>query len=135
MSILEDIKKARKEAILNKNETIKSATRMILGEVPRLNKLANELPTDDEMIAVIKSLIKGELITLNYSGQDTSLYLEALKLFLPQLTPEIDIIEFLQTIDFSKLKNKMQAISIVKEKFGVNLIDSQLVKKIIERDF
>jgi uncharacterized protein YqeY len=55
--------------------------------------------------------------------------------YLPQIVFDSDIRVYLKTIDFSKLKNKMQAIGMCKNHFGNDCVDSNLVKNIIEKEY
>lgn len=132
MTLFERIKEARTEAIKTENQAFKSAVRMVLGEIPRLNKKAGEIPSDSEIIKIINGLIKSERLTVKYSGQDSSEYLEILESFLPQKISEAEIKSFIDTIDISSLKNKNQIIGIVKNHFGADVIEVNSVKKIIE---
>lgn len=131
-SMLQKIKSVMKEAIKKNDENTKMATRMVLGEVPRLNKLVGQEPTDSEITMIIRGLIKSERLTIEYSGQSSSPYLESLEALLPEMISRADILAFIDTIDMATLKNKMQIISIVKKHFGADKIDSEEVKNIVE---
>jgi len=133
--MINKIKEARTKAIKGNNEALKTATRMILGEVPRLNKKANEVPTNKEIVKIINSLIKSENLTLGYSGSDGSEYLKALSSFLPEMISKDQIISFLETVDFSKLKNPMQCIPLIKSHFGEEFIDGAMVNNIVNERF
>jgi len=54
--------------------------------------------------------------------------------FLPKEVDKKEIIDFLETIDFNNLKNKMQAIGIVQKHFKGN-VDNKLVKDIIQNEY
>jgi uncharacterized protein YqeY len=133
--MINKIKEARTKAIKENNEALKTATRMILGEVPRLNKKANEVPTNKEIVKIINSLIKSENMTLGYSGSDESEYLKALYSFLPEMISEDQVISFLETVDFSKLKNPMQCIPLIKQYFGEEFVDGAMVNNIVNERF
>jgi uncharacterized protein YqeY len=132
MSLLEIVKNKRTIGMKTKNEPLKNAARMILGEVPRLNKKPGQEVTDTEVIKIIKGLIKGEKLTLDYSGQESSEYLEELEKFMPQMVSADKIMEFVNCIDFTKLKSPMQAIGLVKKEFGADNVDGGTVKKLID---
>ena len=128
------IKQEKIKAIKEKDEDMKMACNMILGEIPRLNKKEIDV-TNSEFIQIINKLIKSELVTLGYSGQDENDYIKCLKSFLPKQKSKEELIEWInKNIEFSKLKNKMQAISIVKKEFG-DSVDGNMVKNIIEKGF
>jgi len=122
-------------AIKESDTAMKMATRMVLGEVPRLNKKAGELPTDSEMVKIINGLIKSERMTVEYSGADSSEYLKNLEELLPETVSEEVIVCYLNTVDFSALKNKMQAINLVKDYFGAAAVDGNMVKTIVMEKF
>ena len=130
--MLKKVKSKLKDAIREKNEPMKMACRMILGEVPRLNKKADEEVTDSEIINITTKLQKSEMLVLDHSGQSTSDYLEALECFIPEKVSNDEIREFISSIDFSKLKSPMQAIGLVKKEFGSDKVDGNIVKQIIE---
>ncbi len=131
-SMLAQIKTVMKEAIKSNNSPMKMATRMVIGEIPRLNKLANQEPTNAEVTKIIKGLIKSERMVVEYSGSGSSPYLESLESLLPKTVGRDSILSFINTVDVSKLKNKMQLISIVKKHFGEENVDSAEVKDIVE---
>jgi len=89
--LLEQIEKDLKQAILNRDEEKKNALRMVKGEVPRLNLKAGEKPTDKQIEKIINSLIKSEIIVIEYSGQETSPFIENLKPYLPKMMNENEI--------------------------------------------
>ena len=132
--MLNKIKEERIRATKENDKEMKIACQMIVGEIGRLEK---KDVNDSNIIKIINKLIKSELITLEYSGQDENEndYIKCLKSFLPKMTGEYDIKVFLKTIDFSKLKNKMQAIGMCKNHFGNDCVDSNLVKNIIEKEY
>lgn len=134
-TLLTKVKSKMKTAIKESNTVMKMATRMVLGEVPRLNKKAGELPTDSEMVKIINGLIKSERMTVEYSGADSSEYLKTLEELLPETVSEEEIVCYLNTVDFSLLKNKMQAINLVKKHFGETAVDGNLVKTIVMEKF
>ncbi len=128
-----DLKKELKLAIKSGNVYRKDAIRMILGEVPRLNKKKAELVTEEEIDKIIRTLIKSEMIRLtaaNYT-EDKSEYLLELKSFLPEMMTEKEIKAWvLDNIDFSAYINRMQAMGpIMKELHGK--VDGNIVRKII----
>jgi len=80
-----------------------------------------------------KKLNKLQKEKINELGDKlTSIKINIAKSYLPKEVSEEEIIEWITSnIDFSKLKNKMQAIGITKKHFGES-INPVLVKNIVE---
>ncbi len=149
------------EATLETSQEVKRAMRTIISMYPELNKKKSEI-NDEDVEYLCKKIIKNEKLRLIYqnkflvandvegkSPKDvskienekliefdehlTSTFIIALENFLPQMVTEKEIHDFIkENIDFSKLKNKMQAIGIIKKHFG-NTVDANLVKDIIQK--
>ena len=134
MSIYEDIRE-RNIACIKNNYMNKGEIRIILGEVERLKgskiqgKLVTEI-TDDLVIPILQKIMSSEKERLAYDGNSISVLTMLLEEFLPKEPTEEDIIEILNDIDFSKLKNKYQSIKIVKDKIGN--VDGNKLKIIID---
>jgi len=129
VNIKNDLKKSMKEKLVDKKNNI----RIILGEIQR----DKHKKTDDESIfKVLKQLKKLELekIKLFQKDKNPSMsFLKQIEEYLPAEISEKDIIDYIDNnIDFSKLKNRMMAINIIKKHFSNKSIDGKLVKKIIE---
>lgn len=86
-----------KTAMKNKEMDIVNALRVIIGEFPRLNKKAGELPTDDEVIKILKSLKKNEEIVLEKKGWASSTYLLILERYLPTMMSKDEIKHYIDT--------------------------------------
>lgn len=124
-SIRDDLKKAMKA----KDEARVSALRVMLGEFQRQEK--KELD-DGEVVAIIRKLIKAERETLDRTGQATSPYLEIIESYQPRQAGEEEIRNWIAAnIDFSQLKNKMQAMRPIMAHFG-SAADGDTVKKVLE---
>jgi uncharacterized protein YqeY len=124
-SIRDDLKKAMKA----KDEARVSALRVMLGEFQRQGK--KELD-DGEIVAIIRKLIKAERETLDRTGQATSPYLEIIESYQPRQAGEEEIRTWIAAnIDFSQLKNKMQAMRPIMAHFG-SAADGDTVKKVLE---
>lgn len=110
------------EEIINRNTGKISALRMILGEIPRLNKKAGEDPTTEEVEGIIRKLIKSEMTVLEYSGQDESesVYIQTLSKYIPKLMSKAQIETWIMdNIDISQFNPKMKAMGpIMKELKG-----------------
>lgn len=108
-----DLKLELKKAMKSKDIERKNAIKMVLGEVPRLNKKAGEKVTEDEINKIITKLIKSETIMLEYSGIDESKseYLNILKDYLPKTMSKEEIKDWvLDNIDFNDYNSTMQAM-------------------------
>lgn len=120
--ILLDKKEAR-------NPPTKAALNVIVGELQR--QPTKEL-SDAQVLNIIKRLIKYEEERLrHYSTISTTEYLNILKSYVPQQVDIAEIEEWIKNnIDFSKLKNKMQAIGIVGRHFGSSA-SNELIKEVV----
>lgn len=129
-----DLKLELKRAIKLKNAERSNAIRMILAEVPRLNKKKDEKVTEEDINRIVNKLIKSELTVLEYSGVDESKseYLSILKSFVPAMMAEKEIKDWvLDNVDLSAYNNKMQAMgTIMKELKGK--ANGNLVKKVLQ---
>ena len=133
MTIYERLRKDLKESMKAETPLRSSAIRVILGEVPRLNKKVGEVVTDAELVYILKGLRKNEKMVLDAKKYKTSTYLDIVEGYLPEenLLSEDDIKEYIKTnVDLSKFHNKMKAMGpIMKELKGT--VDGSLVKKVL----
>jgi len=137
----EDLKKA----MLNKDQEVRNTLRLIIAEFPKLTvpitlesgkkstRLKNpEEISNDDVIGIIKGLIKSEQTVLEITGQSNSDYLEILQSYLPKMIDKEEITTWIKdNVDFSQYKNKMQAIGPVMKHFG-KLADGKLVNQILK---
>ncbi len=146
MSLLEKIKADLKRSMLNKNEEVKNTMRQIMAEFPRLTvpitlesgkkttrlKKPEEI-TNDDIIGIIRGLVKSERTVLGFKNEETSEYLEILEAYLPRMASREEIVDWItENIDFSQFKNKMQAMGTIMKHFG-KLADGKLVKEILTK--
>ncbi len=124
------IKKDLMQAMKAKDELKKNTLRVIMGEFGRMG--SKEL-TDDEVISVLKKLIKSEMETLEKSGQKgPSEFIQIIETYLPQKAGDQEIRQWITDhVDFSQYKNKMQAMSTIMKHFGPTA-DGNTVKKILQ---
>jgi uncharacterized protein YqeY len=122
--LLEDLRKS-----LN-NVGLRKCLRIIVGELQRQPK---KILSDDEVIRILKKLEKSEIELLDLGGASTDrAFLAILNLYLPEETSGDEIKVWIkENIDFSKLRNKMQAVGMVMKHFGSS-VDGGVVKKIVE---
>jgi len=120
------------QAIKNKQRDVVGVLKVILGELQR--SPTKEISCDEE-IKILKKLEKNEEDMLDYAGIDEpSLYLNTVRMYLPQMASPSEIEGWIHSnnIDFSSLKNPMQAVGIVMKEFGARA-DGRIVKDIVMR--
>jgi len=145
MSLHAKIKLDLKTAMLKKEVEIKNALRQIMAEYPGITvpitlksgkkttrpKKAEEI-TDDDIIGIIQMLVKSEKTVLELKQEAASDYLEILESYLPRMATREEITAWIEeNIDFTQLKNPMQAIGPTMKHFG-KLADGQFVKEILQ---
>ena len=88
--------------------------------------------SDEQVVGIIKKLVKSERELLAASGQDTSEFIDVMEGYLPQQASEDEIREWIQeNIDFSIFNNKMQAMKPIMAHFGSSA-DGNVVKNILQ---
>ena len=90
--------------------------------------------SDEAVIRVIQSTLKklNEALDKGIILPDFDVNVRLYKKYLPESVPESEIREFLDTIDFSELKNYKVAIGMVKRHFKDKIVDMKLVSRIVE---
>lgn len=131
-----DLRNDLRKATLGRDGIKKNTIKMILGEIPRLNKNAGEKATDEEIIQIINKLIKSEVLVLGYSGGDESKseYIRILRGYLPKMMTTEEVAEWISNnIDMEEYPNKMSAMKPImtslKGKADGNVVKSILVGK------
>ncbi|MFO7707313.1 MAG: GatB/YqeY domain-containing protein [Desulfobacterales bacterium] len=145
MSLREKLKEDLKAAMRAKNETLRNTIRQVMSEFFRLTvpvtledgkkstrpKKTEEI-TNDDIIGIIQGLVKSEHIVLEARKEASSDYLRMLEAYLPQqATPEEIVAWVRENIDFSKFKNRMQAMGVIMKHFGRSA-DGRLVNQILQ---
>lgn len=145
VSLHEKIKQDLKAAMRVKDETARDTTRQIMAEFPGLTvpielqsgkkttrpKKPEEI-TDEDIIDIIRKLVKAEKTVLEAKNETSSGYLEMLESYLPQMATKEEITAWIQeNIDFSDFKSPMQAMGPIMKHFG-KLADGSLVKQILQ---
>ncbi len=130
MALQEIIRQDLKQAMKEKDEEKRNALRILIGEFGRFE--TKEL-TDADVIKIVKKLIKSEQEALSHAGGPApSRYIEILESYLPQTASDDAIRSWIaENIDFSRYKNKMQAMREIMAHFGSSA-DGGQVKKILE---
>ena len=128
---------------LDLQEALKSGTksvsdlRYILGEFSRLKgtkdgkDYISDVLTDEQAIRVLKGIVSGEEKLLELVPNTVSTLKPLAETYLPKKATREELLTFIATIDFSQLKNKRQAVGIVKKHFGV-AADGQMINDIIQ---
>jgi uncharacterized protein YqeY len=145
MTLLEKIKQDLKSAMRNKDNAVRDAIRQVMSEFPNLTvpiklesgkkttrlKKSEEI-TNDDIIDIIRKLVKSEKTVLEAKNEESSTYLETLVRYLPQMASREDITEWIKSnIDLSEFKSPMQAMGPIMKHFGKQA-DGRLVKQILQ---
>ncbi|MGD9083007.1 MAG: GatB/YqeY domain-containing protein [Desulfobacterales bacterium] len=130
MNLQKQIKSDLTDAIKTKDEEKKDTLRVILGEFGRLHK--KEL-SDDEVVKILKKLIKSEKEMLEKKGAESdSTFIRVIENYLPKMATQEEIAKWIeQHVDFSEFKNKMQAMGVIMKHFGATA-DGNAVKKLLQ---
>jgi len=131
MGLQKKIKADLTVAIKARDDDRKNAIRIIMGEFSRCQE--KTLP-DDDVIKIIKKLIKSEQETLlQQKKEEDSPFIAILESYLPQMASEGDVEAWINAnIDFQAFNNKMQAMRPIMAHFG-STVDGNTVKKILQR--
>ena len=146
MPLHDKLKQDLKTAMLGRDASAKDTIRMIMSEYPKLTvpltlesgkkttrlKKPEEI-TDDDILDIIRKLVKSEKTVLKFKKENSSNYLEMLELYLPQMASEQEVEAWIgENIDLTGYKNPMQAMGSVMKHFG-KLADGNLVKRILQK--
>ena len=146
VSLLEKIRADLKIALRNKDSEVKGALRLIMAEFPKLTvpitlesgkkttrlKKPEEI-TNDEIIGIVRGLVKSEKTVLEAKKEETSEYLQTLEAYLPRMASREEIAAWItENLDFSQFKNKMQAMGTIMKHFG-KMADGGTVKDILSK--
>ena len=114
-----------------------SILKYTLGEFSRLKgtkdgkELITAKLTDTQAIRVIKRIIDAETKLIEMKGYTDTGLVHTLSQYLPKLVSEDEVKQWVaDNVDFTTLKNKMQAVGMVKQAFGDN-VDAKVVSKLI----
>ncbi len=144
ISLHDKLKKDLKKAMLQREPEVRNTMRQIMAEFPKLTvplilesgkkstrpKKPIEI-TDDDILGIIKGLVKSEQTVLEFKKEETSEYLQILQSYLPATASRQEIATWIKAnIDFSQYKNKMQAMGPVMKHFG-KLADGKQVNQIL----
>lgn len=128
MNLQERLKGELKVAMKAKDSDRTWAIRVLIGEFGRQTE--KEL-SDEQVIAIVKKLIKSERELLAAQGRDSSPFLIIMEEYLPKAASEEEIRAWIEgNIDFSTFANRMQVMRPIMNHFG-SATDGNVVKKIL----
>jgi len=145
ISLLEKIRLDLKAAMRNKDHGVRDTLRQIMSEYPNLTvpiqlesgkkttrlKKPEEI-TDDDILDIIRKLVKSEKIVLEAKKESSSEYLQTLERYLPRMPTREEITAWVKAnVDLSDFKSPMQAMGTVMKHFGKQA-DGSLVKQILQ---
>ena len=145
ISLHDKIKLDLKNAMLLKRNDVRDAIRVIMGEYPKLTvpitlesgkktfrvKKPVEI-TDDDLLGIIRSLVKSEKTVLELQNKETSPYLLVLESYLPRMASRDEVLAWItENIDFTEYMSPMQAMGTVMKHFG-KLADGNMVKGLLQ---
>lgn len=129
----ERIRKDLRGATLGRDRDRADTLKMILGEIPRLNKKANEVVSDEEIEAIIRKLIKSEKLVLEYSNvaAASSTYIKTLETYLPKAMTEKEIKQWvLDNVDLGAYSNTVKATGRVMRELN-GKADGDVVRRVL----
>lgn len=139
------IKLDLKNSMLQKQNDIRDALRVIMGEYPKLTvpitlesgkktsrvKKPEEI-TDDDLLGILRGLAKSEKSVLELQKKENSPYLKVIESYLPKMIGSEEIKAWInENIDFAEHKNPMQAIGPIMKHFG-KMADGNVVKSVLQ---
>lgn len=149
LPLVDKIKQDLKTAMLRKDTVVRDTLRQVMSEYPTLTvpvkvelddgrikdttrpKQADEI-TDDEVIGIIRKLVKSEKTVLEARQETISGYLQTLEAYLPQMATRDEIESWIrENIDLARFKSPMQAMGPIMKHFGKQA-DGNLVKQVLQ---
>ncbi len=128
MGLQEQLGSDLKQAMKARDAEKTAAIRIVIGEFGRQRQ--KEL-SDEQVIAIIKKLIKSEKELLAAKGEKKSSFLEVMEQYLPRQASKEEILAWIKdNIDFDEFGNTMQAMRPIMAHFGA-AADGNMVKEIL----
>ncbi len=129
MTLQDTIQAELQVSIKAKDAARKGAVRILIGEFQRQPK---KVLTDEQVIAIIKKLLKSEKELLTLAKEETSDFLTIMEGYLPRQASREEIVAWIAAnIDFSALGSRMQAMKPIMAHFG-STTDGNTVKEILQ---
>jgi hypothetical protein len=130
LSINEKIAQIAIDVSSSKEE--KSIAKYLISSMQRQSNRMDRKVADEEAIKILRSLRSDYVENKEYYDESEYIFTVGfIDRFLPKEPTEIDILNFLNTLDFSSFKSKYQAISKAKDHFNGN-VDGNLVRSVID---
>ena len=145
MTLHDKLRLDLKKAVLLKRNAIRDAIRVVMGEYPKLTapltlesgkktfrvKKPEEI-TNDDLLGIIRGLVKSEKSVLELQKKKSSPYLEVLQSYLPQMVSREEVRDWIEkNVNISEYKSPMQAMAPVMKHFG-KLADGSMVKELLQ---
>ena len=133
MALQDRIKKDLLAAMKAQDAETTATLRVIMGEFGRMPSKTLE---DGDVIKILKKLQKSEKEVLARQGRTgDSPFITILEQYLPQMVSEAEIEAWIRAnIDFTRYKNKMQAMGDIMRHFGEGA-DGNQVKALLQSRF
>jgi uncharacterized protein len=130
MSMQEALSAELRVAMKARDTDRTGAIRILIGEFARQPE---KVLSDEQVIAIVKKLIKSERELLTAQGQEGSPFLKIMEGYLPKQASEEEIYAWVEkNIDFSSFASKMQAMKPIMQHFG-STVDGNTVKKVLQK--
>lgn len=129
MTLQDTIQAELKVSIKAKDTARTGAVRILIGEFQRQPQ---KVLSDEQVIAIIKKLIKSEKELLASAKEETSDFLTIMEGYLPRQASREEIAAWIAAnIDFSLFGSRMQAMKPIMAHFG-STTDGNTVKEILQ---
>jgi hypothetical protein len=130
MSMQESLREDLKVAMKARDTDRTGAIRILMGEFARQPE---KILSDEQVIAIVKKLIKSERELLAAQKQEGSSFLTIMEEYLPKQASEQEVYAWVkENIDFSAFGNKIQAMRPIMQHFG-STVDGNVVKKVLQQ--
>ena len=145
ISLHDKIRLDLKNSMLQKQNDIRDALRVIMGEFPKLTvpitlesgkktfrvKKPEEI-TDDDLLGIMGGLAKSEKSVLELQKKESSPYLKVLGSYLPEMAGSEEVMTWInENIELAEYKSPMQAMGTIMKHFG-KLADGNMVKGLLQ---
>ena len=129
MELQQRIQSQLQESLKKRDSKRTAVIRVLIGEFQRQ---PDKQLSDDQVVAIIKKLIKSESELLAAAGRSGSPFIDFLAGYLPRQADEAEIRAWIdENIEFADYANKMQAMKPIMAHFGSSA-DGATVKRILQ---
>lgn len=145
ITLQDKLREDLKTALRGKNGVARDTVRQVMSEFPGLTvpitlesgkkttrpKRSEEI-TDDDIVGIVRKLIKSEKTLLEAKNENSSEYLRILENYLPKMASGEEILAWIrENLDLSQFKSPMQAIGPIMKHFG-RQADGAQVREILQ---